>query len=92
MEDSDLGVESGVGSEGARVDVVPQIPQKMPSVDSLEPSQMELQTFNMLETCSTALTEIRDVLKAHTERQERFMQVRLECAVMGYIVCCSPSQ
>lgn len=78
MEDSDLGVESGAGSGGTRGEVAPQIPHKMPSVDSLEPSQMELQTFNMLETCSTALTEIRDVLKAHTERQERFMQVRVE--------------
>lgn len=74
VEDSDLGVESGAGSGGSRSEVAPQVPQKMTSVDSLEPSQMELQTFNMLETCSTALTEIRDVLKAHTERQERFMQ------------------
>ncbi|KAG0725166.1 hypothetical protein GWK47_039133 [Chionoecetes opilio] len=70
VEDSDLGSDS-VGSGAARGDLPPHPPTK---ADPLEASQMELQTFNMLETCSSALTEIRDVLRTHTQRQENFMQ------------------
>lgn len=45
------------------------------TADNLDPSQMELQTFNLLESCSTALAEIRETLRLHTERQETIMQV-----------------
>lgn len=72
VEDSDLGSDS-VGS-GVRSEQPSQMPCKSALVDTLEPSQMELQTFGMLESCSTALAEIRDILKTHTERQESFMQ------------------
>ncbi|KAK8392487.1 hypothetical protein O3P69_014687 [Scylla paramamosain] len=71
VEDSDLGSDS-VASAG-RTELPSQLPCKS-TVDALEASQMELQTFGMLESCATALTEIRDILKAHTEQQERFMQ------------------
>ena len=75
VEDSDLGSDS-VGS-GVRSDLPSQLPCKSASVvDALEASQMELQTFSMLESCSSALTDIRDILRTHTERQENFMQVR----------------
>ncbi|MPC70186.1 hypothetical protein E2C01_064427 [Portunus trituberculatus] len=73
VEDSDLGSDT-ITSAG-RTDLPSQLACKS-AVDGLEASQMELQTFSMLESCATALTEIRDILKAHTQQQERFMQVR----------------
>lgn len=43
--------------------------------NNLDPSHMELQTFNMLESCASALGEIKNVLTTHTNHQETLIQV-----------------
>lgn len=44
------------------------------TADSMDPSQMELQTFNLLDSCSSALVEIRETLRLHAEQQETIMR------------------
>lgn len=46
--------------------------------ESLDPTQMEVQTFQMLESCSNALADIRETLKMHAEQQESIMQVSVQ--------------
>ncbi|KAG7169861.1 hypothetical protein Hamer_G031998, partial [Homarus americanus] len=74
VEDDDMGSDStGIAVRGELT--TQQGTPKSSTVDNLDPSQMEVQTFHMLESCSSALAEIRETLRLHTERQETLMQV-----------------
>ncbi|KAG7161574.1 uncharacterized protein LOC121874867 isoform X4 [Homarus americanus] len=73
VEDDDMGSDStGIAVRGELT--TQQGTPKSSTVDNLDPSQMEVQTFHMLESCSSALAEIRETLRLHTERQETLMQ------------------
>ncbi|XP_069164049.1 uncharacterized protein [Procambarus clarkii] len=72
VEDVDIGSDSTgltIRDQGTH-----QSSSKSSTADKLDPSQMEIQTFHMLESCSSALTEIREILRLNTERQETLIQ------------------
>lgn len=73
VEDDDLGSEStGLTIRGDLV--AHQGSSKSSTADNLDSSQMEIHTFHMLESCSTALAEIREILRLNAERQETLLK------------------
>ncbi|XP_063610509.1 uncharacterized protein LOC134784386 isoform X1 [Penaeus indicus] len=73
VEEDDLGSDSTSSAVKGEISGL-RMSSKSSMSESLDPTQMEVQTFQMLESCSNALTDIRETLKMHAEQQESIMQ------------------
>lgn len=73
VEDEDLGSDSG-GSASRGDNLVNYNVQKSSSVKDLDPSEMEIQTFQMLKSCADSLTEIKEILKSQSQTRQEMLE------------------
>lgn len=76
MEDEDQGTDSlGKGEHILPTNGQGTATARNFSYSNLDPSHTELKTLNMLESCASALGEIKNVLTTHANHQETLIQV-----------------
>ncbi|KAK4324234.1 hypothetical protein Pmani_005074 [Petrolisthes manimaculis] len=74
VEDEDLGTDSLGKSEHLLTTNGQGAAARNLAYNNLDPSHMELQTFKMLESCASALGDIKNVLTTHSSHQETLIQ------------------
>ncbi|XP_064101993.1 uncharacterized protein LOC135212468 isoform X3 [Macrobrachium nipponense] len=79
VEDEDLGSDSG-GSASRGDILVNYNVQKASSVKDLDPSEMEIQTFQMLKSCADSLTEIKEILKSQSQTHQEMLEKLVQTA------------
>lgn len=76
MEDEDQGTDSlGKGEHILPTNGQGAAAARNLAYSNLDPSHTELKTLNMLESCASALGEIKNVLTTHASHQETLIQV-----------------
>lgn len=73
VEDDDIGSDSD--GSAIRGDISSsRLTTKTSITDNLDPTEMEVQTFQMLKSCSDSLAEIQETLKMHAKHQQEIME------------------